>query len=118
MTNNAKPIGLQTNMQETEQSFESFLTPSEQPENEIEEQASEELVNEAGEEVSRVYISGRYHKRTEQLDRDGKPYSVYINDMHAVSFFSQFCRHKAVTATKIQSTDPIFTDHVADNFGD
>ena len=46
MTNNAKPIGLQTNMQETEQSFESFLTPSEQPENEIEEQASEELVNE------------------------------------------------------------------------
>ena len=45
MTNNAKPIGLQTNMQETEQSFESFLTPSEQPENEIEEQASEELVN-------------------------------------------------------------------------
>ena len=46
MTNNAKPIGLQTNMQETEQSFESFLTPDEQPENEIEEQASEELVNE------------------------------------------------------------------------
>ena len=46
MTNNAKPIGLQTNMQETEQSFESFLTPSEQPENEIEEEASEELVNE------------------------------------------------------------------------
>ena len=46
MTNNAKPIGLQTNMQETEQSFESFLTPSEQPENEIEEQATEELVNE------------------------------------------------------------------------
>tara|TARA_R110002110_G_scaffold59762_6_gene168887 strand:+ start:331 stop:1323 length:993 start_codon:yes stop_codon:yes gene_type:complete len=45
MTNNAKPTGLQTNMQETEQSFESFLTPSEQPENEIEEQASEELVN-------------------------------------------------------------------------
>ena len=46
MTNNAKPIGLQTNMQETEQSFESFLTPDEQPENEIQEQASEELVNE------------------------------------------------------------------------
>jgi hypothetical protein len=46
MTNNAKPIGLQTNMQETEQSFESFLTPDEQPENEIEEQATEELVNE------------------------------------------------------------------------
>ena len=40
MTNNAKPIGLQTNMQETEQSFESFLTPSEQPENEIEEQVN------------------------------------------------------------------------------
>jgi hypothetical protein len=45
MTNNAKPIGLQTNMQETEQSFESFLTPSEQPENEIEEEATEELVD-------------------------------------------------------------------------
>ena len=46
MTNNAKPTGLQTNMQETAQSFESFLTPEEQPENEVEEQASEELVNE------------------------------------------------------------------------
>jgi hypothetical protein len=46
MTNNAKPIGLQTNLEQTEQSFESFLTPDEQPENEIEEQATEELVNE------------------------------------------------------------------------
>ena len=46
MTNNAKPIGLQTNLEQTEQSFESFLTPNEQPENEIEEQATEELVNE------------------------------------------------------------------------
>lgn len=46
MTNNAKPIGLQTNLEKTEQSFESFLTPAEQPENEIEEQATEELVNE------------------------------------------------------------------------
>jgi len=46
MTNNAKPTGLQTNMQEAAQSFESFLTPEEQPENEVEEQASEELVNE------------------------------------------------------------------------
>lgn len=45
MTNNAKPIGLQTNMQEAEKSFESFLTPSEQPENEIEEEATEELVD-------------------------------------------------------------------------
>ena len=45
MTNNAKPIGLQTNMQEAEKSFESFLTPSEQPENEIEEGATEELVD-------------------------------------------------------------------------
>jgi hypothetical protein len=45
MTNNAKPIGLQTNLEQTEQSFESFLTPSEQPENELE-QPSEELVNE------------------------------------------------------------------------
>ena len=44
MTNNAKPIGLQTNLEQTEQSFESFLTPSEQPENELE-QPSEELVN-------------------------------------------------------------------------
>lgn len=46
MTNNAKPIGLQTNLEQTEQSFESFLTPDEQPENEIEEQATEELVDE------------------------------------------------------------------------
>ena len=46
MTNNAKPTGLQTNMQEAEQSFESFLTPEEQPKNEIEEQASEDVVNE------------------------------------------------------------------------
>lgn len=46
MTNNAKPIGLQTNLEQTEQSFESFLTPNEQPENEIEELATEELVNE------------------------------------------------------------------------
>ena len=46
MTNNAKPIGLQTNLEQTEQSFESFLTPDEQPENELEEQATEELVNE------------------------------------------------------------------------
>jgi len=46
MTNNAKPIGLQTNLEQTEQSFESFLTPNEQPENDIEEQATEELVNE------------------------------------------------------------------------
>jgi len=45
MTNNAKPTGLQTNMQEAEQSFESFLTPEEQPENETE-QASEDVVNE------------------------------------------------------------------------
>ena len=45
MTNNAKPTGLQTDMQEAEQSFESFLTPEEQPENEIE-QASEDVVNE------------------------------------------------------------------------
>ena len=43
MTNNAKPTGLQTDMQEAEQSFESFLTPEEQPENEIE-QASEDVV--------------------------------------------------------------------------
>lgn len=46
MTNNAKPIGFQTNLEQTEQSFESFLTPDEQPENEIEEQATEELVDE------------------------------------------------------------------------
>merc|ERR1712224_646361 len=39
-------MGLQTNLEKTEQSFESFLTPAEQPENEIEEQATEELVNE------------------------------------------------------------------------
>ena len=45
MTNNAKPTGLQTDMQEAEQSFESFLTPEEQPENETE-QASEDVVNE------------------------------------------------------------------------
>ena len=44
MTNNAKPIGLQTNLEQTEQSFESFLTPAEQPENELEE-TSEELVS-------------------------------------------------------------------------
>jgi len=46
MTNNAKPTGLQTSIQETEQSFESFLTPEEQPENEIQEQTSEDVVNE------------------------------------------------------------------------
>lgn len=46
MTNNAKPIGLQTDLEKTEQSFESFLNPSEQPENELEEEATEELVNE------------------------------------------------------------------------
>ena len=46
MANNAKPIGLQTNLEKTEQSFESFLTPEEQPENEIEEEATEELVDE------------------------------------------------------------------------
>ena len=46
MTNNAKPTGLQTDIQEAEQSFESFLTPEEQPKNEIEEQASEDVVNE------------------------------------------------------------------------
>jgi len=46
MANNAKPIGLQTNLEKTEQSFESFLTPMEQPENEIEEEATEEIVNE------------------------------------------------------------------------
>jgi hypothetical protein len=45
MTNNAKPTGLQTSIQETEQSFESFLTPEEQPENETE-QVSEDVVNE------------------------------------------------------------------------
>ena len=43
MTNNAKPTGLQTDIQEAEQSFESFLNPEEQPENEIE-QASEDVV--------------------------------------------------------------------------
>jgi len=53
MTNNAKPTGLQTNMQEAEQSFESFLTPEEQPENETE-QASEDVVNE--EEVQEEII--------------------------------------------------------------
>ena len=45
MTNNAKPTGLQTDIQEAEQSFESFLTPEEQPENETE-QTSEDVVNE------------------------------------------------------------------------
>ena len=43
MTNNAKPTGLQTNMQEAEQSFESFLTPEEQPENEIEQASKSKL---------------------------------------------------------------------------
>jgi hypothetical protein len=46
MTNNAKPIGLQTNLEQAEKSFESFLTPSEQTENPIEEEPTEELVNE------------------------------------------------------------------------
>jgi hypothetical protein len=46
MTNNAKPTGLQTSIQEAEQSFESFLTPEEQSENEIQEQTSEDVVNE------------------------------------------------------------------------
>ena len=53
MTNNAKPTGLQTDMQEAEQSFESFLTPEEQPENETE-QTSEDVVNE--EEVQEEII--------------------------------------------------------------
>ena len=46
MTNNAKPIGLQTNLEQAEKSFESFLTPSEQTENPVEEEPTEELVNE------------------------------------------------------------------------
>ena len=53
MTNNAKPTGLQTDIQEAEQSFESFLTPEEQPENETE-QTSEDVVNE--EEVQEEII--------------------------------------------------------------
>ena len=53
MTNNAKPTGLQTSIQDAEQSFESFLTPEEQPENETE-QTSEDVVNE--EEVQEEII--------------------------------------------------------------
>ncbi len=40
-----------------------------------------QLVNAKGEELSRVFISGRYQKRTEHLDRDEKPYAVEVIDM-------------------------------------
>ena len=39
-----------------------------------------ELVHDNGEEVRRIFISGRYKKRDEQLDRNGNPYFVNIND--------------------------------------
>ena len=40
-----------------------------------------QFVTAKGEEVSRIYISGRYRKRTEYLDRDGEAYAVHIIDM-------------------------------------
>lgn len=63
-----------------------------------------ELVNDAGEEVSRVYVSGRYKKRTEQLDRDGEPYAVHINDMSTGETASLFVPKKRYSLLTTQVT--------------
>ena len=69
MTNNAKPTGLQTDMQEAEQSFESFLTPEEQPENEIE-QASEDVVNEEEVIEDDEIVEDEVEEDAEELQED------------------------------------------------
>ena len=69
MTNNAKPIGLQTNMQEAAQSFESFLTPEEQPENEIE-QASEDVVVEEEVIEDDEIVEDEVEEDAEELQED------------------------------------------------
>lgn len=76
MTNNAKPIGLQTNLEQTEQSFESFLTPNEQPENEIEEQATEELVNE--EEI--IEDDEPYEEELEAAEEEDEPQEDQVEE--------------------------------------
>jgi len=69
MTNNAKPTGLQTDMQEAEQSFESFLTPEEQPENEIE-QASEDVVVEEEVIEDDEIVEDEVEEDAEELQED------------------------------------------------
>lgn len=69
MTNNAKPTGLQTDMQEAEQSFESFLTPEEQPENEIE-QASEDVVVEKEVIEDDEIVEDEVEEDAEELQED------------------------------------------------
>ncbi len=69
MTNNAKPTGLQTDMQEAEQSFESFLTPEEQPENEIE-QASEDVVVEEEVIEDDKIVEDEVEEDAEELQED------------------------------------------------
>jgi len=69
MTNNAKPTGLQTDMQEAEQSFESFLTPEEQPENEIE-QASEDVVIEEEVIEDDEIVEDEVEEDAEELQED------------------------------------------------
>jgi hypothetical protein len=76
MTNNAKPIGLQTNLEQTEQSFESFLTPNEQPENEIEEQATEELVNE--EEI--IEDDEHFEEELEAAEEEDEPQEDQVEE--------------------------------------
>ncbi len=83
MTNNAKPIGLQTNLEQTEQSFESFLTPDEQPENEIEEQATEELVNE------------------EEIIEDDEPFEEELEAIEREEWLAKFDDRQVMNAARM-----------------
>ena len=69
MTNNAKPTGLQTDIQEAEQSFESFLTPEEQPENETE-QTSEDVVIEEEVIEDDEIVEDEVEEDAEELQED------------------------------------------------